>query len=177
STLEFLGRIDQQIKLRGYRIELGEIEQVIQRLPGVRESVVVVKADTQGNERMVGYVVLDEDQAFSPETIQRSLREQLPEYMVPSSLVPLKALPLMTSGKIDRRALPEPSIAEATLREDYVAPRTPLEKQLAAIWSELLGIEQISIYDDFFTSGGHSLLTVRLMTLIEQQIGKRLPLA
>ncbi len=176
-TLEFLGRIDQQIKLRGYRIELGEIEQVLRRQVGVRESVVIVKADKQGRERLIGYVILDEGQPFSLEQIQHTLREQLPEYMVPSIVVPLETLPVMTSGKINRQALPEPQMSEVELREGYVAPRTPLEEQLAAIWSELLGVEHASIHDDFFTSGGHSLLTVRLMMLIEQRFGKRLPLA
>ncbi|MBA2391554.1 MAG: amino acid adenylation domain-containing protein [Ktedonobacteraceae bacterium] len=176
-SLEFLGRIDQQVKLRGYRIELGEIEQVLRRQPGIHESIVIVKTDAQRSERLIGYVVIAEGHPFSQEQMQHSLREQLPEYMIPGVIVPLQSLPVMISGKVDRQALPEPHLPDATHHDDALAPRTPLEKQLAAIWSEVLGVDHVSIHDDFFTSGGHSLLTVRLMMLIEQHIGKRLPLA
>jgi amino acid adenylation domain-containing protein/thioester reductase-like protein len=174
--LEFLGRMDHQVKLRGYRIELGEIEAALNQHPCVRDCVVLAREDIPGNQRLVAYIVPAQEQALLLEELQRSLKETLPEYMVPSAFVMLDALPLTPNGKLDRRALPVPNQLLLTSDAEYVAPRTSIEKKLAAIWSEILGVQQIGIHDDFFALGGHSLLTVRLITQIEKQFRKRLPL-
>jgi myxalamid-type nonribosomal peptide synthetase MxaA len=176
-TIEYLGRVDQQVKVRGYRIELGEIEQVAREQAGVKECIVVVREDVPGSQRLVAYVVGQEEAAMAGEEVRRGMKEALPEYMVPAAVVQLPALPLTSNGKIDRQALPRPEESDEDREGGYVAPRTPVEEQLAAIWAELLVVERVGIYDDFFSIGGHSLLTVRMMTQIEKQFGKRLPLA
>ncbi|HLH61201.1 MAG TPA: amino acid adenylation domain-containing protein [Ktedonobacteraceae bacterium] len=176
-TLEFLGRIDHQVKLRGYRIELGEIETVLGQHPAVRDVVVVAREDVEGDKRLVAYVVLHPEESISFEELQRFVREKLPDYMVPSAGVFMKSLPLTPNGKLDRKALPVPDETRPVLAVAYVAPRTPIEQELAAIWSEILGLERIGLHDDFFDLGGHSLLTVRLVSQIDKQFGKRLPLA
>ena len=175
-SIEFAGRVDQQVKLRGSRIELGEIEQALRRQPGVKESAVAVRNPAPGRQQLVGYVVGQSNMLLAYDEILSGLREELPEYMVPSALLQLDALPLTPNGKLDRLALPE--VGEtAAIEAEYTAPRNSLEEQLAAIWSELLELPRISIFDDFFAIGGHSLLAVRLVTRIEQIFGKRLPLA
>ncbi len=177
-NLEFLGRVDHQVKLRGYRIELGEIEQVLHSHTGVRESIVLVREDEPGRQRLVAYIVPQPGENPELEDLQRIAREALPEYMIPSAFVQLEAFPLTPNGKLNRQALPLPAEQDAgQAREDYVAPRTPLEKQLVDLWSTLLGVERVGISDDFFALGGHSLLTVRLVSEIEKLFGKRLPLA
>ncbi len=167
-TLEFLGRIDQQVKVRGHRIELGEIEHVLRQQTGVRESAVVVKTAGRGRERLVGYVVLEEGQPFSLEEIQKALRERLPEYMVPDSIIALQSLPVTTSGKINRLALPDPGESDVSPHEGYVAPRTALEEQLAAIWIDVLGLKSVGVYHNFFAVGGHSLLITQVLTHIQE---------
>jgi amino acid adenylation domain-containing protein len=174
-SLEFLGRIDQQVKLRGYRIELGEIEQALRQQVGIRESVVTIKTSEQGHARLVGYVVLDEGQPFSLELTQKAIREQLPEYMVPGTIIPLQALPTMTSGKIDLQALPEPEGSESDLHEDYVAPRTALEEQLTAIWIDVLNLKSVGVYHNFFAVGGHSLLITQILVRVQENLQVTLP--
>jgi amino acid adenylation domain-containing protein/thioester reductase-like protein len=177
-SIEFLGRRDQQVKLRGYRIEPGEIEQALRRQPGVKESVVVVDTQTPGREQLVAYITAQEHTTLVPETLLHALKAELPEYMVPAVIMPLESIPLTANGKIDRQALPTPATSHE--REDettYLAPRDPLEEQLAEMWCELLGLRRVSITDDFFAIGGHSLLTVRLLSRIEKRFGKRLPVA
>ncbi len=176
-SLEFIGRVDHQVKIRGMRIELGEIEATLARHQELQVAIVEAQRDSSGEKRLIAYVVPERGSTPTPIELRSYLLGFLPEYMVPAAFVLLESLPVTANGKIDRHALPKPLIPEAKLREDYVAPRTLLEEQLAAIWSELLGVERVSIYDDFFTSGGHSLLTIRLVMLIEQLLGKRLPLA
>jgi amino acid adenylation domain-containing protein len=165
-SLDFLGRLDNQVKVRGYRIELGEIEAALGALPGVREAVVIAKSD-----RLIAYVTGE-----APDTadLRQTLREKLPEFMLPSAIVALPALPLTPSGKVDRKALPEPDSGPAP---GFVAPRTAVEEVLAEIWAELLGIAHIGVHDNFFERGGHSLLAVLLMARIEKRLGKTLPLA
>jgi pristinamycin I synthase-3/4 len=165
-SLDFLGRLDNQVKVRGYRIELGEIEAALSALPGVREAVVVVKSDL----RLVAYVTGEVNTA----ALRQALRDKLPDFMLPSAIVALPALPLTPSGKVDRKALPEP---DGGLAPGFVAPRTAVEEVLAEIWAELLGIAQIGVHDNFFERGGHSLLAVLLMARIEKRLGKTLPLA
>jgi amino acid adenylation domain-containing protein len=156
-NLEFLGRLDHQVKIRGFRIELGEIETALATLPGVREAVVVVRSD--GDRRLVAYVVGD----VVAEEMRRSLRERLPEYMVPAAFVMLAALPITANGKVDRKALPAPEW-HGDEEEDYLAPRTPVEEILAGIWSELLGLERVGADSHFFDLGGHSLLATQMLS-------------
>lgn len=177
-NVEFLGRVDHQVKLRGYRIELGEIEQVLRSHAGVRESLVLVREDEPGRQRLVAYLVPQPDEQLVIEDLQRITRQALPEYMLPSAFVQLVAFPLTANGKLNRQELPPPCEQDAhQAHADYLAPRTPLESQLVDLWSTLLGIERVGITDDFFALGGHSLLTVRLVSEIDKLFGKRVPLA
>ncbi|HEX5724767.1 MAG TPA: amino acid adenylation domain-containing protein, partial [Longimicrobiaceae bacterium] len=151
-TIEFLGRVDTQVKVRGYRIEPGEIEARLLEREGVSEAVVVAHADEAGNRRLVAYVVGDVEAGV----LREHLRGELPDYMVPAAFVALERLPLTPSGKLDRRALPAPEHAAGTGR--YVAPRTPVEEVLAEIWAEMLRLERVGVEESFFELGGHSLL-------------------
>ena len=169
--LEVLGRMDQQVKLRGYRIELGEIEAALMEQGAVREAVVMARVEPGGEKRLVGYVVGE----VKVEELRQGLRGKLPEYMVPSAFVVLESLPLTPNGKLDRRSLPAPEGSNSA--QEYVAPRTPVEELIAAIFQEVLGVERVGVADNFFELGGHSLLAVRLMACIEQQTGQVLPLA
>jgi amino acid adenylation domain-containing protein len=177
-NLVFLGRTDFQVKLRGFRIELGEIESVISEHDGVQQSVAVVRQDERGNQRLIAYVVpaqgFDGDTANLALELKQSLKDRLPDYMVPSAFVALDALPLTPNGKVDRRALPVP---EAVRTEKIAEPRNEIENTLLQIWREVLGVESAGVTDDFFELGGHSLLAVRLITEIEKATGKQIPLA
>ena len=172
--LEFLGRIDFQVKIRGFRIELGEIEAALGRHPAVRESVVTVREDAPGDRRLVAYLVPRGEERPDSEVMRSFLAEHLPAYMVPSAFVPLEALPLTPSGKVDRRALPAPEWAATS---DYVAPRTPMEETLAEIWRELLQLDRVGIHDNFFELGGHSLLAMQLASRLSSAFGRELPVA
>jgi len=165
-TIEYLGRRDQQVKVRGYRIELGEIESVLGGCPGIRHGVVAAGEGADGDKRLVGYVVVEGE--MDKEKIEGYLGSRLPKYMIPRQWLQLERVPLMASGKVDRRKLPEPDKARTSRR--YVAPRTEVECQLAGIWEELLGVERISIEDDFFESGGHSLLAARMASFISTRL-------
>jgi acyl carrier protein len=174
-VLEFLGRQDNQIKLRGYRIELGEIEAVLTQHPAVAESVVLVREDEPGDKRVVAYVVPAEE-LLSPSDLRQFLKQTLPEYMVPASFVMLDALPLTPNGKVDRRALPAPEDADRTQGLTYVAPRTPIEETMAAIWREVLGLERVGVHDNFFALGGHSLLATQVVSRVRKQLQVELKL-
>ncbi|MDQ3959313.1 MAG: amino acid adenylation domain-containing protein, partial [Pseudomonadota bacterium] len=163
--IEFLGRMDQQVKVRGFRVELGEIEARLAEHPQVREAVVIIREDRPKEERLVAYLVTET--ALQPEELRVALKEMLPQYMIPSAFVFLEELPLTPNGKVDRRALPAPEIS-AQLEDRYVAPRTPLEEILAGIWGEVLGVERIGIHDNFFELGGHSLLAVQLLSRLRK---------
>ncbi len=167
--IDFLGRIDHQVKLRGLRIELGEIESVLLGHDAVRECVVVTREDPERGTVLVAYVAGDDPQ---PEPLRDHLRAQLPEAMVPPAFVVLERLPLLPNGKVNRRALPAPDWSAAQRR--YVAPRTPVEEMLAAIWTELLGGGRIGVHDDFFALGGHSLLATQVVSRI-RSLGVELP--
>ncbi|UOE51898.1 non-ribosomal peptide synthase/polyketide synthase [Mucilaginibacter sp. SMC90] len=169
-NIEYLGRIDDQVKIRGYRIELGEIEQVLQQHENVRQTVVLAKADKQGTKRLSAYVVMEEA-VYDKQKLQDYLSERLPEYMVPRLWVRLDSLPLTPNGKTDKKALPE---AEAGHEETYTAPETGTEKQLAKIWEELLGVEQVGTGDNFFELGGHSLLAMRVISQVRRELNKEL---
>ncbi|MBD2015334.1 amino acid adenylation domain-containing protein [Microcoleus sp. FACHB-53] len=177
-NIEFLGRLDEQVKIRGFRIELGEIEALLAQHPDLREVVVVVREDIPGNKFLAAYVVPKLE--ASPPTISelRSfLKTKLPDYMVPGAFVFLEAMPLTPNGKIDRRALPVPASFRGEQEDNFVAPSTPTEEILAAIWAEVLGLQQVGINDNFFELGGHSMLAARLFAQIEKAFGKNLPLA
>jgi acyl carrier protein len=174
-NIEFLGRIDNQVKLRGYRIELGEIEAVLGQHPLVQSSVVVVREDTPGDKRLVGYVV-GREKSFDGAEIRKYLKQKLPEYMVPSAFVRLDELPLTPNGKVDRKALPAPDQDRPELGNIYQAPRTPVEEALASIWCELLKVDKVGIQDNFFELGGHSLLATQIMSRVRSGLSIELPL-
>ncbi len=155
-AIEFLGRLDHQVKLRGFRIELGEIETVLARYPGVREAVVIVREDTAGDKRLVAYVTSDQ-QALTVTPVREFLTGKLPNYMLPSAVVRMEAMPLTPNGKIDRKALPTPDIGRPTREKEFVAPRTNEEKLLASIWAEVLHLERVSTHDNLFELGADSL--------------------
>ncbi|WP_186130366.1 amino acid adenylation domain-containing protein, partial [Burkholderia gladioli] len=163
-NIVFLGRNDDQVKIRGFRIELGEIEVQLAKHDAVREAIVIARQDPAGNARLLAYVTPQE--SASREELARSLREhltaRLPEYMVPAAFVVLETLPLTPNGKLDRRALPEPA-DDAFVQSRYEAPQGETEQAIAALWSDLLGIERIGRHDNFFALGGHSLLAVRML--------------
>lgn len=167
-NIEFLGRLDHQVKIRGFRIELGEIEAVLSRHPQVQHCIVIAREDMPGNKRLVAYVVAP---GLDLKGLKTDLEAQLPEYMVPSVVVPLAALPITPNGKIDRKALPAPAGGNAA---DFVAPQTPTEQQLATIWATLFQMESVSLQDNFFELGGHSLMAVQLCTAIEKELGMTL---
>ncbi|HEV2736700.1 MAG TPA: amino acid adenylation domain-containing protein, partial [Longimicrobiaceae bacterium] len=171
-TLDFLGRVDQQVKIRGVRIEPGEVEAVLARHPEVREAVVVALAHA-GEPRLVGYVVPGPGARPSAAALREHAGRQLPEPMVPSAFVLLDALPLTPAGKVDRRALPGPEWGLAA--EGHVAPRTPAEEILAGIWAEVLGVERVGVHDSFFDLGGHSLLATRVVSRVRAATGADLP--
>ena len=173
-TLEFLGRLDDQVKLRGYRVELGEIETTLARHPRVLEVAVVVRPGRDGDKRLVAYVVADG--AVVSRDLREFLSSKLPEYMVPKAFVVLDRLPLSANGKVDRRALPEPD-ERAELVQAPVEPRDELERELAEIWRDVLSVGRVGIRDNFFDLGGHSLLAVRMFAWLEERLGARLPLA
>ncbi|WP_404370386.1 non-ribosomal peptide synthase/polyketide synthase [Corallococcus coralloides] len=174
-TLEFVGRADAQVKVRGFRIELGEVEAALAKLPPVRDAVVVAREDGPGGKRLVGYVVLRDGVDANGGGLRAALKDALPEYMVPSAVVVLPALPLTTNGKVDRKALPAPDLAGSDPRE-YVAPRTPTEQRLAGLWQELLGVTRVGANDHFFDLGGHSLLATQALSRIRQAFSVELPL-
>lgn len=176
-NLECLGRRDHQVKVRGYRIELGEIEAVLRQHPAVRETVVVARHDTPDATRLVAYLVTDHDHPPALRDLRGFLRQKLPEYMLPATFVWREALPLTPNGKVDRLALLASDPVAPTSERVSVAPRTPGEKTLAALWTQMLGVEQMGIYDNFFELGGHSLLAMQLMSRIRQIFGHSLPLA
>ncbi len=171
-NIEFLGRADHQVKIRGFRIELGEIEAALGLHPAVREAVVLAREDTPGERRLVAYVVADS----TVDALRRFLKEKLPEPMVPAVVVLLDALPVAPGGKLDRRSLPAPDRSRPELEKAFVAPRDDLERQLAQIWEEILGVRPVGVTDNFFALGGHSLLAVRLFAFIEKRLGRKLPL-
>jgi amino acid adenylation domain-containing protein len=171
-TIEYLGRIDYQVKFRGFRVELGEIEATLDTHAAVAQSAVVVREDRPGEQRLVAYVVAKGE--ASPEKLRQHLSRQLPQYMVPGAFVFLGALPLTASGKVNRQALPEPERSGAD-QASYVAPRTPTEEIVAGIWAEVLRLERVGIRDEFFQIGGHSLLAMRVVSRVRQSLGAELP--
>jgi len=178
-AVEFLGRIDHQVKVRGFRIELGEVEAALAAHPAVREAVVVARADDAGR-RLVAYLVPHPEGAEAPllslAELRANLSLTLPDYMVPAAWVLLGALPLTPSGKVDRRALPAPEGGRLELGAVYVAPRTALEELLAGIWAEVLGLDRVGVHDNFFALGGHSLLAAQVVSRAGEALEIEVPL-
>ena len=162
-NLEFLGRVDTQVKLRGFRIELGEIEAALLRHPGVREAVVVAREPEEGDRRLVGYVVGRSGGGPAVDSLRSFLAERLPDYMVPSAFVALKVLPRTPNGKIDRRALPAPEGARPVRDAAPTVPGTRLEETLAGIWAQVLKVDRVGIHDNFFELGGDSILMIQVI--------------
>lgn len=176
-NIEFLGRIDDQVKIRGFRIELGEIEAALRQHPAVRETVVLARENALGGKQLVAYLVAQGESPPTASELRVFLKEKLPDYMMPAVFVPLDALPLMPNGKVNRSALPKPGRTTSEPGRTFVAPRNALELQLTSLWEEVLGIRPIGVTDNFFELGGHSLAAVRLFSLIEKRLGKKVPLA
>jgi amino acid adenylation domain-containing protein len=175
--VEYLGRADQQVKVRGFRIELGEVEAAIRSHEVVRDCCVVPRVEAGGGRRLVAYVVGEGGRPVGAAELRESLRASLPEYMIPSAFVTLDALPLTANGKLDREALPEPGQErDDTAFGEFVAPSTAFEEVVAGIWSEVLGVEQVGVNDNFFDLGGHSLLAMQLLARVREVLGVELRL-
>jgi amino acid adenylation domain-containing protein len=173
-NIEFLGRLDHQVKIRGFRMELGEMESVLQQHPAVREAVVIAREDQPGDKRLVAYVVSSQQPPPTIHELRRFLRETLPEYMMPSTFVILDALPLTPIGKVDRQVLLTSELEHPKPGGTFQTPRSPMEKQMAQIWQEVLAIDQVGLYDNFFDLGGTSLLALQVIARVEKQWDVRL---
>jgi len=173
--IEFLGRLDNQVKLRGHRIELGEVESVLGRHTAVREAVVIAREDQPGDARLVAYVVAAPDSKPNPAELRRFAQEKLPDAMAPSAFMFLDALPLTPNGKVNRKALPAPEGQRPELETAYVAPRSGLEQTVAGIWRELLRVGQVGLHDNFFDLGGHSLLVVQMQARLRAALARDVP--
>ena len=167
-TIEYLDRIDHQVKVRGFRIELGEIEAMLAQHSQLLQTAVIAQEYQPGNKRLVGYVVPRQERVPSTSDLRCFLKEKLPEYMVPSAFVLLEALPLTPSGKVDRRALPAPDTARPELEKAFIAPRNPVEERIARIWTQVLQLESVGVYDNFFELGGDSILALQIIAKAHQ---------
>ncbi len=174
-NLEYLGRLDNQVKLRGFRIELGEIEAVLAKHPSVRQCLVMAREDEPGMKCLVAYLAPAQGEKPNEDALREHLKRSLPEFMVPSAFVQLSSFPLTPNGKVDRKALPAPE-AGAIAAVSYVAPRTPTEERVAAIWADVLHLERVSVDSDFFALGGHSLLAAQVISRLRQAFEIEIPL-
>jgi thioesterase domain-containing protein/acyl carrier protein len=174
-NIEFIGRMDEQVKVRGYRIELGEIQAALDEHRAVRQSVLMASEGEGSGKRLVGYVVGEE--GVTGAELRKYLRERLPEYMVPEVILVLEEMPVTANGKIDRKKLPALDDARQPMTENFVAPRDALELQLGQIWESVLNVRPIGVRDNFFELGGHSLLAISLMARIQNAMGREIPLS
>ncbi|MCU1267657.1 MAG: hypothetical protein JWM21_3975 [Acidobacteria bacterium] len=182
-NIEFLGRVDNQIKVRGFRVELGEIEAALAMHPQVRQAVVVPgtagilpASSPAASRQLIAYIVSTETRAPSPDTLRDFLKVKLPDYMIPSIFISLSALPLTSNGKVDSGALPAPQDVRPELQKVFVAPRSDTEKELASIWSTVLGVTEVGVFDNFFDLGGHSLLATQVVSRMRQVFQTEIPL-
>lgn len=173
--IEFLGRTDDQVKIHGFRIELGEVETVIKKYPGVKECVAMLRSDAAGVERLVAYLISEGTKPANNE-LRDFLRERLPLTMIPSAFVHVDEFPVTPNGKLDRRALPVPEVFSGGLDNEFVAPSDDVQRTLAKIWAEVIGVERVGIYDNFFDLGGHSLLATQLVSRVRGEFKVHLPL-
>lgn len=170
------GRKDFQLKIRGYRVEITQIEAILYALDSIKQSVVVAQELESGEKRLVAYLVPSDSNRFTVSKIRQTLAEKLPDYMIPTIFVTLNALPLTATGKVDRRALPEPDHNRPELDTPFVPPRTPLEETVARIWVEVLALDSIGIHDNFFELGGHSLLATQIISRVLKVLRVEIPL-
>lgn len=175
-TLEFAGRLDHQVKVRGFRIELGEIEAVLSQHESVRAAVVAAREERPGEQRLVAYVVGNENPLPTASEWRAFLIQRLPEYMIPSVFVNLESLPLLPNGKVNRRALPAPDSSRPELRRAFVPPEDPMQAKLVELWKDVLKLDQVGIHDDFFELGGDSILATRLVSRVRRHFDVELPL-
>jgi acyl carrier protein len=171
---EFVGRMDDQLKIRGFRVEPQEIRCLLGEQGGVRDSVILLRQEVDGDKRLICYFVPATEPAPAAGELRTFLRGRLPAYMIPAVFVPVPAIPLTPNGKIDRRALPPPESVRGAADESYLSPRTELESRIAAIWRELLGVERVGMQDNFFDLGGHSLLLVRAQSRLQEALGREI---
>jgi surfactin family lipopeptide synthetase A len=176
-AVEFLGRIDNQVKVRGFRIELGEIEAALEQHPDIRQAVAVAREDKPEQKELVAYLIARPESAVTCSALRTHLRRTLPEYMIPSAFVQLGVFPLTPNGKVDRRALPAPKVSDFALQQDYRPAITPTETKLVRLWEDVLGISPVGVRTSFFDLGGQSLLAARLFMKISREFGRDLPLA
>jgi acyl carrier protein len=171
-----LGRKDFRVKVRGYTVEVGEIEMALLEHAGIKEAAVVGREIQSGDRRLVAYFVPTEPRAATVSELRNCLKDRLPDYMIPSAFVMLRALPLTPNGKVDRLALPDPEGTRPELDTPFAAPRTPIEKELAKVWAEILSLNEIGIHDNFFDLGGHSLAATRVVSQVFKTFQLDLPL-
>jgi len=171
-NLEFLGRLDHQVKLRGFRIEMGEVETALLEHPSVGQATVMMRAAPGGDKLLAAYIVSNSQTPPDTSELRDYLKQKLPDYMIPAAYVFLERLPLTPNGKLDRKALPQPE----AVRRKYVAPNTPVQETLAAIWAEVLKVDRPGITDNFFEMGGHSLLATQLISRVRETFHVELPL-
>jgi acyl carrier protein len=172
-TIEYVGRIDEQVKIRGFRIEVGEIEAILSQQPEVQSAVVVAREDEPGNKYLVAYIGSNQP-APSLKCLRDVLRQQLPEYMVPSAFVLLDTLPLTPNGKVNRHALPQPEHHLPMAEVSGVLPQTEAERIIATVWQEILQLERVGIHDNFFNLGGHSLLLGKMQFQLQERFGQEI---
>ncbi|MEH2355898.1 amino acid adenylation domain-containing protein [Nostoc sp.] len=175
-NIEFLGRIDDLVKIRGFRVELGEVEAVLSKHPQINQAVAKVFGESAREKYLVAYFVPIPGETVKVEQLRTFLTDQLPDYMIPSAFIEMESFPLTPNGKVNRRTLPEPTTSRPELGQTFVEPRTPTEEILAGIWRDVLGLEQVGIYDNFFDLGGHSLLATQVIALTRKAFGIELPL-
>jgi acyl carrier protein len=174
--IEFLGRLDDQVKVRGFRIELGEIEVTLGRHPSVRDAVVLARTDATGESHLVAYVVHESDSSCESAELRAHLKQYLPEYMVPAAFMTMESFPLTANGKVDRRALPAPEKVRPEVETAYAAPEADIERAIAGIWQEVLNLERVGVHDNFFDLGGHSLHLIRVHGELKSGLGKDIPM-
>ncbi|HKG94775.1 MAG TPA: amino acid adenylation domain-containing protein [Gemmatimonadaceae bacterium] len=175
-TLEFLGRGDNQVKIRGFRVEVEEVEAVLRQHPAVREAVVTALGDVGGERKLVAYFSARHKPVPTVDELRRFLKQQLPDYMVPSAFVLLEAIPRLPNQKVNRPALPAPDLSRPELESGYVAPRTPTEEVVAGVWADVLGLARVGVEDNFFALGGHSLMAARVVARIRTALSVEVPL-
>jgi acyl carrier protein len=174
--LEHLGRKDSMVKIRSFRVDIGEVEAKLSEHPGVKEAAVIAKENLFGETTLIAYFVPYGNPSPTVTSLRSFLQKELPDYMIPTTFVALTKFSLLATGKVNRRALPDPGRSRPELATDYAAPRTPIEQQLAKVWGEILSLNQIGIHDDFFELGGHSLAATRVVSQVIKQFQLQIPL-